>query len=90
MDAEEFNCRVHWLPNPTKRSHDEIEASEDKSMYHSFTELFGKKETNEDGRPSKEKDHERKDAVDIDKSNKKSFTREFQEGSIRCTACGKH
>ena len=90
MDAEEFNRRVHWLPNPTKRSHDEIEASDDKSMYYSFTELFGKKETNEDDRPSKEKDPERKEAAEIDKANKKSFTREFQEGSIRCTACGKN
>ena len=68
---------------PTKRSHDEIEASHDKSMYYCFTELFGKKETNEDDRPSlsKEKDPDRKEAAEIDKANKKSFTREFQEGS---------
>ena len=90
MDHVEFKRRVHWLPEPMLRTEAEVAASGDDSIYHSFHELYGNRDTTEADRPSMQSAAGQKDAAKLDKQHAKSFRLPNMEGTIRCTSCGKH
>ena len=90
MDHVEFKRRVHWLPEPMLRTEAEVAASGDDSIYHSFHELYGNRDTTEADRPSMQSAAAHKDAAKLDKQHAKSFRLPNMEGTIRCTSCGKH